>query len=118
MLRAATGALAKKFNRVDYFPSYEIIASPWSRGFFYEPNMRSVSPAGVSTVMRVFFGEHGQSDAPAEPRRPQRAGRAGKPAREPGTWKERRKARQQKAEQSAEDAICEDLLLEAFAPQK
>ncbi|HVU20244.1 MAG TPA: GSCFA domain-containing protein [Rhizomicrobium sp.] len=118
VLRAAAGALAKKFNRIDYFPSYEIIASPWSRGFFYEPNMRSVSAAGVSTVMRVFFGEHGQSEAHAESRKQRRVGRAEKPAREPGTWKEPRKASQQKVEQSAEDAICEDLLLEAFAPEK
>lgn len=131
LLRAAAGALAKKYNRIDYFPSYEIIASPWSRGFFYEPNMRSVSPAGVAAVMRVFFAEHQSgraskdADASQNPRRKRRveepareAPVRGTPARKTGAWKEKRKARQQKTEQSAEDAICEDLLLEAFAPQE
>lgn len=118
VLRAVAGALAKKYKRIDYFPSYEMIASPWSRGFFYEPNMRSVSAAGVSAVMRIFFGEHGASGGNRGVRaeRPNRS--ADQPAPEPGTWKERRRLHKEKTAQSAEDAICEDLLLEAFAPEK
>ena len=110
VLRAAAGALSKKFKRIDYFPSYEIIASPWSRGFFYESNMRSVSPAGVSTVMRVFFDEHSASKSNEQARGGNRAERL----------KRKQIARAEKAQtdgQSAEDAICEDVLLEAFSPR-
>jgi hypothetical protein len=119
VLRAVAGELSKKFKRIDYFPSYEIIASPWSRGFFYEPNMRSVSPAGVETVMKVFFEQHGAPNRAGEARAEQRGVRGReKPAREPGAWRERRAARANKAPKSAEDVICEDLLLEAFAPKE
>jgi len=116
VLRAVAGSLAKRYKRIDYFPSYEMIASPWSRGFFYEPNMRSVSPAGVAAVMRVFFSEHGAASEKQEQRAQKREKRVERPAREPGAWKERKKAREQEAAQTEEDVICEDLLLEAFAP--
>lgn len=118
VLRAAAGALAKKYKRIDYFPSYEMIASPWSKGFFYEPNMRAVSPAGVAAVMRIFFEQHGASKEKQEQRAQRRERKAERPAREPGPRKERKKLREQQAPQSAEDAVCEDLLLEAFAPQE
>jgi hypothetical protein len=59
VLRAVAGELERTFEDVDYFPSYELIASPGSRGFFYEPNLRSVNPAGVATVMQMFFAAHG-----------------------------------------------------------
>jgi len=100
VLRAAAGALAKRSSRIDYFPSYEIIASPWSKGFFYEPNMRSVSPAGVEAVMRVFFSEHAG-------RGPKQSGLAKRPAARPKpavkelSWKER-KERQEAAKAEAE----------------
>lgn len=57
VLRAAAGALAAQYGDVDYFPSYELIASPFSRGRFYEDNLREVTPAGVEVVMRSFFGD-------------------------------------------------------------
>jgi hypothetical protein len=57
VLRAAAGTLAAQFDDVDYFPSYELIASPFSRGRFYEDNLREVTPAGVEVVMRSFFGD-------------------------------------------------------------
>lgn len=58
VLRAAAGMLADKHNFVDYFPSYEIITAPAGRGMFFEPDMRSVSRAGVAHVMKQFFKEH------------------------------------------------------------
>ncbi|HTT98315.1 MAG TPA: GSCFA domain-containing protein [Rhizomicrobium sp.] len=116
VLRAVAGELSKKFKRIDYFPSYEIIASPWSKGFFYEPNMREVSPAGVGAVMRVFFGAHAPPASATT--RPERGARRGEDkAREPGAWKKRRQEREQTSKKSEEDAVCEDLLLEAFAPK-
>src|SRR5436309_8943046 len=48
VLRTVAGELADNHQDVDYFPSYEIIASPWSRGFFYEPGLRAVNIGGVA----------------------------------------------------------------------
>ena len=114
VLRSVAGALAQENDNIDYFPSYEMIASPWSKGFFFESNMRAVNSGGVAAVMRIFFDQHGGK--PRETRAPARAAAEG--GRPRMTWKERRKARQEKATQSAEDAVCEDLLLEAFAPRQ
>jgi len=55
VLRAVAGELAESIAHVDYFPSYEIIASPPFRGSFYEPNQRGVVQTGVQHVMSQFF---------------------------------------------------------------
>lgn len=55
VLRAVAGEAAVRHERVDYFPSYELLASPSMRGMFYAPNMRTVEPAGVDFVMSHFF---------------------------------------------------------------
>ena len=89
VLRAVAGELAQSRPEVDYFPSYEIIASPWSKGFFYGPDQREVTPGGVDAVMRVFFEQH------PPPRR-----RSG--GRTDGA--------------GAEDVVCEEELLDAFQP--
>ena len=65
VLRAVAGALAAEFPDVDYVPSYEVIATPWSKGAYYESNLRTVRKVGVSAVMRIFFAEHGVA-LPAE----------------------------------------------------
>lgn len=57
-LRSVAGQLYDEYAEVDYFPSYEIITSPWSRGLFYQPNLREVATAGVDAAMRIFFLEH------------------------------------------------------------
>jgi hypothetical protein len=57
ILRAVAGQLARDMRWVDYFPSFEIISSTPFRGSFFEPNMRSVNPAGVAHVMNTFFTE-------------------------------------------------------------
>lgn len=57
VLRTVAGELAERRD-IDYFPSYEIIASHFSRGSFYSPNLRTVEPVGVDSVMRVFFDQH------------------------------------------------------------
>jgi len=54
-LRAVAGDFAQNHAFIDYFPSYEVIASPPTRGAFFAPNMRSVEWAGVSVVMGHFF---------------------------------------------------------------
>ena len=58
VLRAVAGYLEQTCPDVDYFPSYEIIASAPARGMFYESNLRSVASPGVDVVMRSFFAEH------------------------------------------------------------
>ena len=116
VLRAVAGDLARDHDNIDYFPSYEMIASPWSRGFFYESNLREVSQAGVEAVMRVFFEQHrppsGAAAAPA----------ASAPTSAEESRAERRERRRKEKEQrknrrddaSEDDAVCEDVLLEAF----
>ena len=86
ILRAAAGEVSDTDEGVDYFPSYELIATPFSEGMFYCPGKRLVKPEGVAAVMRVFFDQHPplappKSDAPPE-----------------------------------HDAVCEEELLEAFGP--
>jgi hypothetical protein len=95
VLRAVAGRLVQMFDDVDYFPSYELIASAFSRGAFYENNLRSVSDEGVELVMRMFFDTHGGH----------RAGRAlSQPAAAPAAVPD-----------GGENVVCEDVLLEAFA---
>ena len=59
VLRAAAGEVCQRFDDVDYFPSYELFATPFSRGAFFEDDLRTVRPEAVETVMRVFFDQHG-----------------------------------------------------------
>lgn len=57
-LRAAAGELYMTHVDVDYFPSYEIISSPITKGFFFDSNMRTVSTQGVDFVMSRFLSQH------------------------------------------------------------
>lgn len=66
VLRAVAGQLFIEYEDVDYYPSFEIINNCWSRGIFYENNMRSVSREGVETAMRIFLDEHAAQSAKAE----------------------------------------------------
>ncbi|MBT9486935.1 MAG: GSCFA domain-containing protein [Rubrivivax sp.] len=55
VLRVAAEEIAAAHERVAYFPSLEIISSPFSRGAYFAPDLRSVTEAGVSHVMRLFL---------------------------------------------------------------
>ncbi|MCF3931954.1 GSCFA domain-containing protein [Acuticoccus sp. M5D2P5] len=55
ILRVAAQATADADDAVDYFPSYEIITAPHTRGRYFGPDARSVNEAGVNHVMRVFL---------------------------------------------------------------
>lgn len=63
-LRAAAQDFASDNALVDYFPSYEIITGAPFRSRFYAENLRSVTPEGIETVMRCFFGAYGGGAAP------------------------------------------------------
>jgi len=66
VLRAACGELMEAHDFVDYFPSYELVASHPMRGIFFRPNMRNVAAEGVARVMDIFFAAHGAA-APVAP---------------------------------------------------
>ena len=104
VLRAVAGEATAAHDFVDYFPSYEMISSPVFRGTFFEPNLRSINPAGVDFVMDTFFeclaARFGASTASLE-------GTA-----TPGTLSEAQLRRQR------EDAVCEEELLGAFGERR
>ncbi|WP_425041074.1 GSCFA domain-containing protein [Primorskyibacter sp. S187A] len=98
-LRSVCGRLTQTFRNVDYFPSYEIITSPATRGAYFAPNLRNVSDAGVAAVMSVFRAAHGDA-AKADPAFAR--GRVLKPGA--------------LSMAKLEEASCDDALLEAFSP--
>ena len=102
VLRAVCGHLADNNALIDYFPSYEIVTAPHSRGYYFDPNMRTVNDAGVNTVMQFFMAEHMPKNGAAAAEAPQR-GRNGK-------------AREVESQDAKSDLACEEELLKAFAP--
>lgn len=54
VLRVAAETVARENSGVDYFPSYEIITGPQSRGRYFAEDLRSVLPEGVAQVMKIF----------------------------------------------------------------
>lgn len=88
VLRAVCGDLYQRYENVDYFPSYELVASHPMRAMFFEPNLRSVAPKGVAQVMEYFFSAHGEQSAGG---------------RRPVT-----------RERDEDDVVCEEELLEVF----
>jgi hypothetical protein len=104
VLRAVCGELYAEYNDIDYFPSYEVITSQTARGAYYEPNQRSVSATGVATAMGLFMAAQGKKSPGA------------KKATRPTLAKTRSAAAKRASpNQSDEDIVCEDALLEAFA---
>ncbi len=95
VLRAAAGFLSEQKENVDYFPSYEIITNQVAKSQFYKENFRSITAAGVETVMRSFFSEH----KPFVSELGNTLGDAEKPSAKT---------------RSVDDVQCEDALLEQF----
>ncbi|CAN7210284.1 GSCFA domain-containing protein [Rhizobium sp. LjRoot254] len=105
VLRAVCGSLSGMFDDVDYFPSYELIASPAARGFFYEPNLRSINRNGVALVMSQFLKAHAAEGASISAPATAEAMEA----------KAARASRRKAKEERRGDVVCEEELLEAFA---
>ncbi len=63
-LRAIAGDFAATYEGIDYFPSYELIATHPIRGQFFEPDLRNVNDAGVTYVMSHFFQHSALSPQP------------------------------------------------------
>ncbi|MEO1191090.1 MAG: GSCFA domain-containing protein [Pseudomonadota bacterium] len=65
ILRVAAEEVTQNNDRCDYFPSYEIITSPFARGRSYAPDCREVRPIAVAEVMRVFMKHYAGIEVPA-----------------------------------------------------
>lgn len=59
VLRVAADIICSSNTLCDYFPSYEIITSPYARGKYFAPDCRDVVDAGVRHVMSVFLKHYG-----------------------------------------------------------
>lgn len=57
VLRIAAERFVEADSASSYFPSYEIIAGPQAPHEYFETDRRSVSPSGVSAVMRTLLGD-------------------------------------------------------------
>ena len=72
ILRAVASAVAAEHEKVYYFPAYEIITGNFSRGRYFDDDLRTITPEGVTHVMRVFEKVYGLVDeAPKQPVRGQ-----------------------------------------------
>jgi len=71
VLRVAAAAAESARTDVVYFPSYEVITSVAAGNRYYDDDLRSVTDAGVSHVMRVFSRHF--LDAPTDPDEAKRA---------------------------------------------
>lgn len=58
VLRVAAGRLCERHPHIAYFPSYEMVTAPWSRGIFFDSNLRTVNRAGVEVIMKTFLRHH------------------------------------------------------------
>ncbi len=106
VLRAVAGQLCAMFDDVDYFPSYEIVSSPWAPEHRYAPNMRSVRDESVQLVMRTFMAVHDGADqtATAQPQPAAPVKSAPAPA--------------EMSEADLEMAVkCDEELLDTFGPR-
>lgn len=55
VLRLAAEEASKKYENCCYFPSYEIITSPYARGRYFGSDCREVTEEGVNAVMSIFI---------------------------------------------------------------
>lgn len=92
VLRAVAGELSESFDDIDYFPSFELLSTPFLGTGFFEENKRSVKRTGVEAVMKSFFAAHEGTEQKTTT----------------GTAT---------ATKTVEEVVCEDALLEAFAPR-
>lgn len=98
VLRAVAEEATLHDDRLDYFPSYEIITGLPFGNRFYKGNLRNVTREGVESAMSVFFGAHPGGGNPVA------KAQSGTVSPAHGF-----------AEDSEDDAVvCEEAMLEAF----
>lgn len=98
VLRVVCDMLAEGSDRIDYFPSYELVTSPAHPQSVFAGDLRSVRPEIVAQIMQTFLAAHGLGED----------GLGGTPMAE---------ERSISNDDPQDDAICEDILLDAFAPK-
>jgi len=101
VLRAVAGTLADEFENVDYFPSYDLLSGAFTRGAFHSEDARQITEPGVEAVMRIFFEAQpalARVSIPATAGKPDESRAAGRTPEGP-----------------AAEAVCEDILLDAFS---
>lgn len=89
-LRVVCDMLCDSSDRVDYFPSYEMVMNPAHQSGAFAEDLRSVRPDVVQGIMATFLAAHGLGDAPLA---------------EPVTDVD-----------ALDEAVCEEILIEAFRP--
>lgn len=100
VLRVVCDMLCDSSERIDYFPSYELVISPAHPQSVFANDLRSVRPEIVSQIMQTFLKAHDL--APADScEESSRGTRIPEEALTPD---------------AGGDAICEEILLDAFAP--
>ena len=92
ILRTVCEMLTESSDRIDYFPSYELVTSPAHTTSPFAEDLRSVRPDVVAQIMQSFLAAHGLCE---EGHRPEE---------------------QTPIANLSDDAVCEDILLDAFAP--
>jgi hypothetical protein len=55
VLRVAAEEVCRRHPHLAYFPAYEIVTGPHAGGRYFEPDLRTVTAAGLAHVMRVFM---------------------------------------------------------------
>lgn len=55
VLRVAAENIRSLYSHVEYFPSFEIITGSFTKGIYFEEDLRSVTDEGVAHVMRLFL---------------------------------------------------------------
>lgn len=90
VLRVVCDMLTDSSERIDYFPSYELVMSPAHPAGAFAEDLRSVRPEVVDGIMALFLASHGLAPAPEGV------------AEDVGDI--------------SDDAVCEDVLLDAFRP--
>ncbi|HHS94732.1 MAG TPA: GSCFA family protein [Rhodobacterales bacterium] len=99
VLRAVAEEASRHDDRIDYFPSYEIITGLPFGNRFYKDNLRNVTRDGVENVMAVFFGAQPGGGNPVG------LGATGSLAPDRDDVSE---------DEGADEVVCEEAMLEAF----
>jgi len=55
VLRVAAEEICNQHKHIAYFPSYEIITGSYTKGRYFEDNLRGIKNSGINHVMRLFF---------------------------------------------------------------
>lgn len=97
-LRVACDILSANSDRIDYFPSYDLVTSPAHPQGAFADDLRSVRPEIVAQIMQGFLRSHGLEN--------------------PDSCEERLREEDLAAADPHGDAPCEDILLDAFAPPR